>query len=104
VLVRRTANADNDDMMHYMTRCAMDYFEVIKDEPNYLDETWDKRLLQDYMVFNPKETRKSDKPMAHMWCLVCYDVYKNHLLEGQDDEYSNMSNFSTILNALSVQG
>lgn len=101
-LVRRTANADSDEMMGYMTRCAMEYFEIIKDEPNYLNEVWDVRLLRDYMVFDPKNTRKSDKPMAHMWCLVAYDVYKNHLLEGKDDEFGSLKNYATIFNALSA--
>lgn len=103
-LVRRTANADNDEMMHYMTRVAMEYTEIIEGEYNYLDEIWDDLLLKQCMVFDPKNTRTSDKVMAWMWCLVAYDVYKNHLLEGQDDEYANMDNYASVLRALAATG
>lgn len=102
-LVARTANADNDDMMHYMTRVAIEYYEVIEGEINYLAECWDDLLLKHFMVFDPKNTRASDKPMAKMWCLVAYDVYRNHLLEGTDDEFGSMKNFGAILDALTVK-
>lgn len=103
-LVRRTSNADSDEMMAYMMRCAMAYTEVIEGEINYLDEIWDDVLLRQCMVFNPKETRTSDKVMAFSWCLVAYDVYHNHLLSGQDDEYGALSNYAAIFNALSSTG
>jgi len=78
VLVRRTANADSDELMSYMTRVGMEYFEIIEGEINYLNECWDDLLLKNYMVFDPKNTRVSDKPMAHLYCLVCYDYIKTY--------------------------
>lgn len=99
--ILRTSNADQDDLMNYMLRLAMQYFEVIKGEPNYLEEIWDDLLLKQCMTFDPKKTRPSDKPMAFMYNLVCYDVYSNYLLSVQDDEYGSETNIGSILSALS---
>lgn len=98
--VRRTANSDQDDLMNYMTRLAMEYTEVIKGEPNYLDEIWDEQLLKQCMKFDPKSTRPSDKVMAWMYSLVCYDVYKNHLLSIEDDEYGTVDDYVAMLGAI----
>lgn len=103
-LVRRTANADSDELMGYMMRVAMDYFDIIEGEPNYLEQVWDDIMLKQFMVFDPKNTKVSDKVMAFCYALVCYDVYMNHLLEGQDDEFGSMKNFAAIMNALAATG
>ncbi len=104
VLVRRTANADSDDLMAYMMRVCMDYLEIIEGEPNYLEQIWDIILLKQAVIFDPKETKKFDKVMAFAYCLVCYDVYMNHLLEGQDNEYEDIRNIAAILNGLQATG
>lgn len=101
-LVRRTANADQNDLLEYMVRLVTNYIEVVKGEANYLATIPDPELIKQLISFDPKNTKTSDLAMAFKYVLLCYDVYYNSLFEYNDDGY-NMQNFGAILDALTVK-
>lgn len=99
--IKRTANADQNDLLELMVRLATNYIEVIKGEPNLLETINDIDLIKSLINFNSKETKKSDSAMAWMYCLLAYDVYYQSLFEYNDNDYS-LENFGAIFNALTV--
>lgn len=98
-LVRRTANADQNDLLEYMVRLVTNYIEVYENENNYLETIKDIELINQLINFDPKNTKTSDLAMAFKYTLLCYDVYKNSLMADNDDYY-NPINIETVLRAL----
>lgn len=99
-LVRRTANADQNDMLETLVRLITAYIEVIPGEINYLELIKIVDLIKQLLKFDPKDTRIYDLVLALGWCLLCYDVYYNYLLSL--DGTNRSSDYDAILMALSA--
>lgn len=100
-LIRRTANAEQNDMLETIVRLITNYIEIIKGEPNYLETIKIIELIKQLIAFDVKNTRLYDLVMAMGYMLLGYDVYYNSLLEYNDD-YNSPKNYDAILGALSA--
>lgn len=100
-LIRRTANQDQNDMLETLVRLITHYIEIIKGEPNFLETIKDPLLIKQLLGFDVKNTRVFDKAMSLGYCLLCYDVFYTSLFEYNDD-FNNIDNYTSILNALSA--
>lgn len=98
-LIRRTANADQNDMLETLVRLISHYIEVIEGETNYLDTIQMTEIISQLIGFEPKDTRKSDLVMALGYCLLCYSVYYETLLKNNDD-YNSSRSIESIFMAL----
>ena len=97
-LIRRTANADQNDILETLVRLITNYIEVIKGEPNYLETIKIVELIKQLISFDPQNTKVFDLVMAIGYCLLCYDIYYQSLFEWRDDS-ENV--YSSILQSLS---
>lgn len=100
-LIRRTANADQNDILETLVRVITHYIEVVHGEINYLALIKIIKLIEQLITFDPKDTRLFDYPMALGYCLLAYEIYYNSLFENNDD-YNNLNNYAAVLNAFAM--
>lgn len=100
-LIRRTANADQNDILETLVRVITHYIEVIDGEINYLALIKIIKVIEQLISFDPKDTRTSDYVMALGYCLLGYDILYASLFENNDD-YGNLNYYGAILNTLAM--
>jgi hypothetical protein len=106
-LIRRTANATNNEMLETIVRVIKNYFKRVKPgsgEKDYGPTFLSERGLQQCMDFDPKETKLYDLVMALGYALFAMDLYIDILMFVNQDEYANPDNFVAVLDALAYNG
>ena len=100
-LIRRTANADQNDILETLVRVITHYIEVVEGEINYLALIKIIKVIEQLISFDPKDTRTSDYVMALGYCLLAYEILHASLFENNDD-YGNLNYYGAILNTLAM--
>lgn len=104
-LIKRTANAVNNEILETIVRLIKGYFKKPKPgsgEKDYGKTFRSDRALVQISDFDATDTKLSDLVMALGWCLFGIDIYVDILLFSNEDEYSILGNMEAVLNALDV--
>jgi hypothetical protein len=97
-LIKRTANADQNELLETLVRLISKYIEVISGEINYLSLIRDPELLDQLIRFDAKDTRLFDLVMTLGYTLLAYEIYYQHLFNW-NDEMNDESNIAGVLSA-----